>query len=302
MHSHHSHSGEYVLHAKDNLDDIVNLAIERGFTTYCLTEHIPRNNDQDFYPEEKHLKVQDLFDNFEKFYHHARRLQKQHKTEITLLVGFESDYIRADFKQLIQQIRDKYAFDMFVGSIHHVKEVPIDFDITHWVEAMNRCGGTPRQLYATYFDDQYEMLKDLRPPVVGHFDLIRLFSIDDSEKPISQWPEVLERVNRNLDFIVSYGGLIELNSAAIRKGWKEPYPREDICKIIIEKGGRFALSDDSHGLAQIGLNFHKVLDQVIKLGINKLYYLDLDDGKTVVREENVADIILAPFWTQYREI
>lgn len=52
MHSHHSHSGDYVMHAKDHLEDIVLRAIEMGFTTYCLTEHIPRNNPEDMYPEE----------------------------------------------------------------------------------------------------------------------------------------------------------------------------------------------------------------------------------------------------------
>ncbi|KAK9432503.1 polymerase/histidinol phosphatase-like protein [Lipomyces doorenjongii] len=303
MRSHHSHSGDYILHANDHLDDIVKEAIARGFKSYCLTEHIPRNNLADLYPEEKHLQISDLESNFDKFYHHARRLQSQYADQITLLVGCETDYIRPDFKSLIANLRSRYHFDMFVGSVHHVKEIPIDFDVPTWELAMRKCGaGTPRDLYAAYFDEQYDMLVDLKPPIVGHFDLIRLFSVQDSETTITQWAEVLERVERNLEFIIGYGGLIELNSAAIRKGWSEPYPRADICKMVLDKGGQFCLSDDSHGIAQIGINFHKALKQIEKLGITELSYIDLENGRPVIRREKVAMIKTDPFWNQYEKI
>lgn len=38
-------------------------------------------------------------------------------------------------------------------------------------------------------------------------------------------------------------------------------------------GGRFTLSDDSHGVAQVGLNYNKVLGCIRKAGINELYFL-----------------------------
>jgi hypothetical protein len=39
-------------------------------------------------------------------------------------------------------------------------------------------------------------------------------------------------------------------------------------------GGRFTLSDDSHGVAQVGLNFERVLDYLKSLGVTELYYLE----------------------------
>jgi hypothetical protein len=39
-------------------------------------------------------------------------------------------------------------------------------------------------------------------------------------------------------------------------------------------GGKFTLSDDSHGVAQIGLNFGRVSDYLKCLGVRELYYLD----------------------------
>lgn len=46
-------------------------------------------------------------------------------------------------------------------------------------------------------------------------------------------------------------------------------------KSFIELNGRFTLSDDSHGVAQVGLNFHKVLDAIRKAGIKELVCLTL---------------------------
>lgn len=51
-HSHHSHSGQFCMHASGTLEEVVLAAIKRGFTTFALTEHCPRFRDKDLYPEE----------------------------------------------------------------------------------------------------------------------------------------------------------------------------------------------------------------------------------------------------------
>jgi histidinol-phosphatase (PHP family) len=48
----HSHSGQFCLHAHGTLEDVVLRAIELGFKTYGLSEHMPRTRLQDLYPEE----------------------------------------------------------------------------------------------------------------------------------------------------------------------------------------------------------------------------------------------------------
>jgi len=49
--SHHSHSGQFCGHAKNNLEEVIQAAIAKGFHSFALTEHIPREP-VDFYPEE----------------------------------------------------------------------------------------------------------------------------------------------------------------------------------------------------------------------------------------------------------
>lgn len=49
----HSHSGQFCPgHAKHQLEDIVKHAISLGYKTMGLTEHMPRYDEQDLYPEE----------------------------------------------------------------------------------------------------------------------------------------------------------------------------------------------------------------------------------------------------------
>ena len=49
----HSHSGQFCPgHAKDQLEDIVKHAISIGYKTMGLTEHMPRTELADLYPEE----------------------------------------------------------------------------------------------------------------------------------------------------------------------------------------------------------------------------------------------------------
>ena len=117
-----------------------------------------------------------------------------------------------------------------MGSLHHVRGVPIDYDHALYNKIRDEVGGTDKSLFAEYYDEQLTMLQALHPPIVGHFDLIRLLSAEPNVK----WTDVIEiwpKIERNLDFVVSYGGILEINTAAWRKGMQEPYPSSEICQV-----------------------------------------------------------------------
>lgn len=131
---------------------------------------------------------------------------------------------------LIEKSLSRLPFDLFVGSVHHVHTIPIDYDAAMYHRAREAAGGTDERLFEDYYDDQLDMLQKLKPLVVGHFDLIRLKS-DDPNATFTKYPNVWEKILRNLRFVASYGGMLELNSAALRKGMTEPYPKEEICRV-----------------------------------------------------------------------
>jgi histidinol-phosphatase (PHP family) len=160
---------------------------------------------------------------FDDFITEATRLQDAYSSKIRILIGFESEWIRTSTVEIIQGILDKYTFDFFMGSIHHTHTIPIDFDRATYEQAREKAGGTDEQLFENYYDEQYDMLQALKPPIVGHFDLIRLLS-DHRDTEFEGMTVVWQKMRRNLEYIASYGGLLELNSAGLRKGLAEPYP------------------------------------------------------------------------------
>lgn len=164
------------------------------------------------------------------YWEEAVRLREKYASQIKIIIGFETDWIRPASGDLINRSLARFPFEFFVGSVHHMYTVPIDYDRPMYEQARELAGGTDERLFEDYFDAQFDMIQQLQPLVVGHFDLIRLKS-DDKERSFTEWPEVWRKIIRNLDLIASYGGMLELNSAALRKEMSEPYPKAEICKV-----------------------------------------------------------------------
>lgn len=167
--------------------------------------------------------------------------------------------------------------DYFIGSVHHVHGIPIDYDKTFYAKAVTASGGSNEKLFGDYYDAQLEMLNVLKPRVVGHFDLIRLLA-DEKDACPTRWVGVWEKIVRNLRVVVEQGGLLEVNSSGLRKGMREPYPGKRIVEEFLGMGGRLTLSDDSHGVEQVGACFGGVVEFLEGVGVDKVWGLERRDG------------------------
>lgn len=209
----------------------------------------------------------------------AQRLQAAYADRIHILIGFETDFIRPSFGPRVLELAAPACVDYYIGSVHHVHGLPIDYDRALYDEALaqsSSIGGdgsaaaaaTEQGLWADYYDEQLDMLRALRPRVVGHFDLIRLLS-DAPGRDVREWPAVWEKIKRNLEVVREQGGRLECNSAALRKGLDEPYP----CRTIAEVSSTHALTSPSQdtqppvvtneavGMGQDGREIHNVRRQ-----------------------------------------
>ncbi|CDW93965.1 hypothetical protein, partial [Sporisorium scitamineum] len=103
--------------------------------------------------------------------------------------------------------------------------IPIDFDRETFNKSVasfhsSSTADAHLQLIDQYLDDQLEVITRLKPEVIGHFDLFRLFT----PQLELQVPRIWAKVQRNVRFAVEYGALFECNAAAFRKGWNTSYP------------------------------------------------------------------------------
>lgn len=282
--SHHSHSGQFCKHAKGTLEEVVLAAIKQGFRVYGLTEHVPRYGLDHLYPEEIEagLSPVSLMKQFTDFLDEAHRLKSAYASQITLLVGLETEYITEDDLDMLSSIllEQSNRIEYIVGSVHHVHEIPIDFDRATFDDALRRFAptaeaDTPRashmdQFLSAYFDAQYTLLKRFRPEIIGHLDLCRLYN---PGLRFAEYPNAYNRLERNISFAASYGALFEFNAAALRKGWDTCYPGRDVAELIHALGGRFTLSDDSHGPQGVGEKYPEMRDYLRGLRVSEIWFL-----------------------------
>lgn len=262
---HGGHSGQFCQHAQDDLESIVNAYIEQGFTWVGITEHIPPLSDSMRYPDEAEagLSAEFLQQRFTQYFQTGRELQQKYADKIELLLAFEIEtYSGATsyIKDLIVQFRPAYL----VGSLHHVNDIGIDYSRSEYQQALNK-SGSMTQLYCDYFDSQLDMMNEFKPAVVAHFDLIRAFD-PDYLSTLSN-PDVVKRIERNLDFIADNKLIMDFNLRGFDKGL-EQYPSLSILKKAITKGIAIVPGDDSHGVKSVGRNYEQGLTVLANLGVS----------------------------------
>ncbi|RLC21951.1 MAG: histidinol phosphatase [Deltaproteobacteria bacterium] len=255
---HGGHSGQYCNHAKDLLEDIIIRYIELGFTKVGITEHVPPVNDQFLYPEEIELNLTtaDLHKKFKEYFKNLRHLKKKYAPKIKIFIGMETE-THVGYVDHIKNLISTFQPDYIVGSVHHVDDICFDYSKKKYDKAASVCGSYD-VMYEKYFDLQYAMIKSLKPFVVGHFDLIRIY--DKSYKNRLLLPQIKQKIKRNLTLIKSLNLVMDFNLRPLARGEKEPYITPSILKIVKNMGIRIVPGDDSHGVDEAGLYIDKAIE------------------------------------------
>lgn len=263
---HGGHSGEFCNHAKDRLEDIVQQYIRLGFPWVGITEHIPPDRDEHRYPDEikAGVTISDLHLRFARYFATLRELQIRYADEITIFAGFETEAWSGYIPQ-VKQLAQTYQPDYMVGSVHHVRDICFDYSAEAYGAAAAACGSVDR-LYLAYFDLQYEMIRALKPFVVGHFDLIRIF--DEQYRDRLSKPDIAGKIDRNLDLIKELGLVMDFNLRPLARGESEPYLTRTILEKIRQRRIPVVPGDDSHGVAQAGGHVDTAVRMLTEMGFD----------------------------------
>ena len=247
---HGGHSAQFCSHAKNSLEEIVQAYMDWGYPWVGITEHMPPASDAYLYPEEKQagLDAGALLERFAEYMTVCRRLKAKYADRIEILVGFETEYYEGSI-DLARRLIGQFSPDYVVGSVHHVKEIPFDYSPQKYREAADRCGGLD-ELYNAYFDQQFEMLQALKPNVVGHLDLIRIYDPEYRVRIVK--PEIWKKILRNLEWVRRLGLILDFNLRPLSRGEKEPYLSTPILEQAVHMGIDVVPGDDSHGVDTIG--------------------------------------------------
>ncbi|RLB93853.1 MAG: histidinol phosphatase [Deltaproteobacteria bacterium] len=263
---HGGHSGQYCSHARDPLEAIIQRYIELGFSKVGITEHVPPTNDNFLYPDETKLNLTaaDLYKRFEDYFKNINCLKKKYASKIKIFIGMETETYTG-YVDHIKNLTSKFQPDYIVGSVHHVDDNSFDYSRGEY-ERIALLYGSYEAMYEKYFDLQYEMIKELKPFVVGHFDHIKIYD-EDYEKRLLL-PQIVQKIKRNLILIKTLDLVMDFNLRALNKGAKEPYITTSILKRAAEMGIIVVPGDDSHGVNEAGDHIDKAIEILKALGFD----------------------------------
>lgn len=280
---HGGHSREFSAHASSTLAEILETAVERGMVIYGITDHAPVSEARFLYPDEvaAGLDLDSRFAQFEAYAQASREAVDAFAGRIEVLRGFETEVVpTASYVADMQQLREQHGFDYVVGSVHWIDETPIDLSAELFEEVAARLGGV-EALFVRYYASVAEMVERLRPEVVGHFDLPRLYSADHEAHEASVVRAAAEDALR---VIVEIGSFVEVNTAGYRKGLGGPYPAPWVIERASELGIAFTFGDDSHHVDHVAANLERARAYLLAYGVHSIGTLMREAG-AVVRAE-----------------
>ena len=274
---HGGHSGAYCDHAEDALEALVRRAIKLGMPVYGLTEHAPRVAPEHIYEEERSMgwDPAHLLRLFADYAAEARRLQAAYAGQIEILAGFEAEVVPdGRYASVMRDLREQHQLDYIVGSVHWVDGIIIDYTRAHFDRAVEACGG--REGFALrYYEIVAEMIAALRPEVVGHLDLVRRYGGDD---PAFETPTVRARAGAVLALMKEQGAILDINTAALRKGLSAPYPAPWLLEAARDQGVACYFGDDAHRIGDVGAGIAEARNYLLAHGVTEVTVLAHREG------------------------
>ncbi len=212
-------------------EEYVRAALARGLRALGFSCHAPAPCPTDWnMPEER------AFD----YLREIKRLKEAYRGRIEIYAGMEIDYFPRDERQIFT----KYPLDYRIGSVHNVTDPAsgryfgIDNTDAEFREALEVCfAGDIRAFAAEYYGLLRRMLREERPEIIGHFDLIKKMNRDGRYfNEQSAWYR--ELAYGALRDAAAAGAVLEVNTGGLNRGsTAEYYPSP----WILAEAGRLGI-------------------------------------------------------------
>jgi histidinol-phosphatase (PHP family) len=287
---HGGHSGEFCDHAEGTLREMLEAAVRAGYHTCGVSEHAPRRADRFLYAEEvaRGWTLDKIVEDFERYQRVITPLAREFSDRLVVLRGFECEVVPSDrYAEIMRDYRARRLpdgsplFDYCVGSVHYVDELQVDGPPENFINAVQAFGGL-EALAVRYYETIAERVRELRPEVVGHLDLIKKnVEAAGLQRAATETDRVRYAARMTLEAVRDVGGILDLNTAGWRKGLGEPYPAPWLLREAHAMGIGFCFGDDSHRACDVGAGVDEAARYLRENGIDRV--------TVITREGEVAN-------------
>lgn len=242
---------------RSTAEEMVNAALQRGFVSLGFSSHGKQDFDLKYALDEAREAA---------YIREVRRLQQAYAGRIKIWLGVEADYFsaanRADFEYVIASVHymelldgSRLAVDSSLEQLERIIQVIFDGDAFALAEA--------------YFRMLGRFVRDTRPDIIGHYDLLTKFN--RGTYPFNEGhPYYVQAAMRGLEEAIQGCRLMEVNVGALaRTGVKGPYPSLAILKQWRALGGQVILSSDCHDASYLDSAYDVGLELIRAAGYKK---------------------------------
>ncbi|HEY4602431.1 MAG TPA: histidinol-phosphatase HisJ family protein [Cerasibacillus sp.] len=244
MIDYHIHSN-FSADCETPMEKTIEIAIEKGFSEICFTEHIDYDYPDSTITFEFNLDAYDQ---------KIKAMQVAYADRLAIKKGVEIGVQPHLLKQYDDLLR-KESFDFIICSMHTT-----DRKTLHYGNLFK--DRTTEEAFLKYYEELLYCAKHFNHySVLGHLDLVKRYTKDNVNH---DFHDLIEDIFKEL---IPKGKGIEINTSSFRYGMDTIMPSIDILKLYKKMGGEIiTLGSDSHSETTLGYKFPLVLDILKDLG------------------------------------
>lgn len=242
---------------KDTVEDVVLSAIDHGMNSIGISDHS--------YTDVTETTCKMASPDNPEYLSEIKRVKGKYKNKIKVYTGIEKDYY---------SVVDRKKYDYIIASVHFMVAGGKVYAIDHAADIQkdyidNVCGGDALKFSREYYDLVVKHVRESRPDIVGHFDVITKFSLIEET-------EGYKKIALNaLDEVLKYCNLIEVNTGAMVRGYRTvPYPARFLLEEILRRGASVILSSDSHNKSTVIGYFDEAVELLKSVGFKTIKQFD----------------------------
>lgn len=256
------HSHNFLCDGHSPMEEYIQSAINQNVIHYGFSSHSPLNfeNKWSILPKNLNFYVSEI-----------DRLAEKYKNRIQIFKSLEYDYApgfteEADFYYKMLNL------DYLIASVHLVLNKEngklwfIDGPREGYLEGIrNIFDGDVKKAVNTFFDQTQEMVLNIKPDIVGHFDKVVMNNQDELFSCADNW--FIEKATQTLRTIKKSGSIIEVNTRGLyRSKWKYTFPSPALLKVCFEFNIPVVISSDAHSPDEICLEYASTRELLLKTG------------------------------------
>lgn len=251
-------------------------AIRQGMSSLGFSAHAPVSFPTGWTINPERLGV---------YHSEIHRLKREYAGRLDIHCGLEADFF-SDILPEVQALYSGYSWDYIIGSVHFIGVRPNGqrwcIDGSHeeflngWRELMD-CD--PLRPIEQYFEITREMVRRMKPDIIGHVDKIKIQHRPDCIAPDTH-PFFHRQLMATLEEIAATDCIVEVSTRGIQKGHTPDYfPGRRAVAEMQKMGIPVTISSDAHTPSALTFGYDRAETMLRECGYRSV--MMLKDGRWV---------------------